>query len=95
MKDPLAEIAGEEERIRAVLPERGKETQLSDADVLAFIDDCEIEWRRDVAGQFVGTEKTCDSVSSPFASRLARTVEKICHRTARCASGSRVFRPRR
>jgi hypothetical protein len=41
----LTQIASEEERIGAALPECGKETQLRYAHILRFVNNREVEWR--------------------------------------------------
>src|SRR5690606_28958105 len=45
LEDPLAEIAGEEARVRTMATECRQKAELGDADVLCFVDDHMIECR--------------------------------------------------
>ena len=60
LEDPLTEVAGEEQGVRAPGAEGGQKAQLGHADVLRLVDHAELEWRmrhlRDLALQ--ATEQT-------------------------------------
>ncbi len=97
LEDALAQVAGEEQAVGALAAQRGEKAQLRDADILRFIDHDVFEGRMLPLPDSPARRLNMPArVMAPCAARRARTAAKIDQRAmARCASGKRVFLPRR
>ena len=96
LEDALAQVACEEERARPLRSQRGKESQMGDADVLCLVDDSN---SNGVCLPAASAAARAVNMPACVVSRSAinplRTCSKTVHSTARCASGSLVLRPSR
>ena len=96
LEDALPEVTGEKECIGPTATQGGKESEMRNADVLRLVHDREVEYHilvvRECCGQGGEKLRVRDQLA---ACNPARTRSKMDHKTTRCASGNRVFLPRR